>query len=473
MGDCKKTLNQDKTDDVVIDNAGYDPHQWRQLLGPKHWGAWAVLGLLFLLAMIPNRIRDGIAWLLSWPASMISMRFRDVTMASLNTAFYGRPQAEIRQLYRRMLMHAIISGFSYGEGMFLSRALLQRRWVVTNPDVLCEAVENTRPIIFCVPHTFAIDRSGLYLSCNGLPMFAVVNEQKNPVFNWFLNRQRIRFGGTIHTRSAGFRSIVRALKNGRNCYFLCDEDLGPEHTTTFVNFFGTPKSMVGSLPKLARMTKSQVLVLNTFYDIKTASYVLEFNRVDLEQGESNEDYLQRVSAALEAGISRHPEQYMWFLRVFKTVPDPRYFSDSYINCNKVKFDYEPDYEHRRVPYTTQVAVHTGWQPVVVDYEPIMKARLEAEAKAEAKAKAKGQGAQSDDKGKADAHAESNGKAGAHAESNVGAGDPAESNGKADTHADAGAAAQAAPSAAHIPEAYLASAADCGSEDGACAGQAEK
>ena len=467
MGDCKKTLNQDKTDDVVIDNAGYDPHQWRQLLGPKHWGAWAVLGLLFLLAMIPNRIRDGIAWLLSWPASMISMRFRDVTMASLNTAFYGRPQAEIRQLYRRMLMHAIISGFSYGEGMFLSRALLQRRWVVTNPDVLCEAVENTRPIIFCVPHTFAIDRSGLYLSCNGLPMFAVVNEQKNPVFNWFLNRQRIRFGGTIHTRSAGFRSIVRALKNGRNCYFLCDEDLGPEHTTTFVNFFGTPKSMVGSLPKLARMTKSQVLVLNTFYDIKTASYVLEFNRVDLEQGESNEDYLQRVSAALEAGISRHPEQYMWFLRVFKTVPDPRYFSDSYINCNKVKFDYEPDYEHRRVPYTTQVAVHTGWQPVVVDYEPIMKARLEA--------KAKGLGAQSDDKGKADAHAESNGKAGAHAESNGGAGDPAESNGKADAHddADAGAAAQAAPSAAHIPEASLASAADCGSEDGACAGQAEK
>ena len=469
MGDCKKTLNQDKTDDVVIDNAGYDPHQWRQLLGPKHWGAWAVLGLLFLLAMIPNRIRDGIAWLLSWPASMISMRFRDVTMASLNTAFYGRPQAEIRQLYRRMLMHAIISGFSYGEGMFLSRALLQRRWVVTNPDVLCEAVENTRPIIFCVPHTFAIDRSGLYLSCNGLPMFAVVNEQKNPVFNWFLNRQRIRFGGTIHTRSAGFRSIVRALKNGRNCYFLCDEDLGPEHTTTFVNFFGTPKSMVGSLPKLARMTKSQVLVLNTFYDIKTASYVLEFNRVDLEQGESNEDYLQRVSAALEAGISRHPEQYMWFLRVFKTVPDPRYFSDSYINCNKVKFDYEPDYEHRRVPYTTQVAVHTGWQPVVVDYEPIMKARLEAEAKA------KGQGAQSDDKGKADAHAESNGKAGAHAESNGGAGDPAESNGKADAHddADAGAAAQAATSAANIQEASLASAADCVSEDGACAGQAEK
>ncbi|MCK0534795.1 MULTISPECIES: hypothetical protein [unclassified Anaerobiospirillum] len=459
MGDCKKTLNQDKTDDVVIDNAGYDPHQWRQLLGPKHWGSWAVLGLLFLLAMIPNRIRDGIAWLLSWPASMISMRFRDVTMASLNTAFYGRPQAEIRQLYRRMLMHAIISGFSYGEGMFLSRALLQRRWVVTNPDVLCEAVENTRPIIFCVPHTFAIDRSGLYLSCNGLPMFAVVNEQKNPVFNWFLNRQRIRFGGTIHTRSAGFRSIVRALKNGRNCYFLCDEDLGPEHTTTFVNFFGTPKSMVGSLPKLARMTKSQVLVLNTFYDIKTASYVLEFNRVDLEQGESNEDYLQRVSAALEAGISRHPEQYMWFLRVFKTVPDPRYFSDSYINCNKVKFDYEPDYEHRRVPYTTQVAVHTGWQPVVVDYEPIMKARLEAEAKA----KAEGQGAQSDDKGKPDAHAESNGKAG----------DPAESNGKADTHADAGAAAQAAPSAAHIPEASLASAPDSGSAEGAYAGQAEK
>lgn len=355
-----------------IDNAGYDPQAWRQLLGPKYWLSWASLCVLAICSYLPNRVRDALAYVLSFPLSKFNVRFKQVSMASLNTAFYGKSEQEINELYRKMLMHAIISAFSYGEGVFLPTFMLKRRWVVKNQELLDQALAQERPIIFCVPHTFALDRCGLYLSCHGLPMFAVVNDQKNPVYNWFLNKQRIIFGGTIHTRAAGFRSIIRALKSGRHCYFLCDEDLGPENTSTFVNFFGTPKAMVGSLPKLAKLTKAQVLVLNTSYNVSTANYELEFTHI-ADQGTSEDDntYLNKVSAAFEAGISQHKEQYMWFLRIFKTIPDERYFADAYINCNKVNEHYIDDFYHRRVPYDHIVNERGPEYKPIIDYTPIV------------------------------------------------------------------------------------------------------
>lgn len=374
MSTSKKQTEQQSA--VVFENAGYDPEAWRNLLRSKHWPSWIALALLAILAYIPNHIRDVLAFLLSFPLSLINNRFKKVTMANLHTAFYGHDEVFIKNMYRKMLMHAIITGFSYGESTFLPAFMLKRRWVVKNPEVLENALALKRPIIFCVPHSFALDRCGLYLSCNGLPMFAVVNEQKNPVFDWFLNKQRIIFGGTIHTRAAGFRSIIKALKQGRHCYFLCDEDLGDDYTTNFVNFFGVPKAMVGSLPKLAKLTKAQVLVLNTAYNIKTANYELDFTYIDDQKDESDDSYLSRVSNAFEAGISNYPEQYMWFLRLFKTSPDDRYFSDIYQNCNKEEGEEkEIDYYHRRVPSKHKIRERSNYKPVI-DYEAIYKAQKE-------------------------------------------------------------------------------------------------
>ncbi|MCK0514939.1 hypothetical protein MXE38_08820 [Anaerobiospirillum sp. NML120448] len=380
MNTSKEPVKNSKAKADVVENAGYDPQAWRKLLGPKHWLSWLSLGLLAILSYIPNRIRDALAYLLSFPLTLINNRFKKVTLASLNTAFYGHDERFIKAMYRKMLMHAIITAFSYGEGTFLPTFMLKRRWVVKNKEVLDEALTRNQPIIFCVPHSFALDRCGLYLSCHGLPMFAVVNEQKNPVYDWFLNKQRIIFGGTIHTRAAGFRSIIKALKQGRYCYFLCDEDLGEEFTTNFVNFFGTPKAMVGSLPKLAKLTKAQVLVLNTAYNLKTANYELEFTYIEDQKDESDDSYLARVCTAFENGINKHPEQYMWFLRIFKTAPDDRYFTNVYINCNKTSSEVDVDYYHRRVPYDHKIKDRGPDYKPIIDYEELLKAKQSEQSK---------------------------------------------------------------------------------------------
>lgn len=344
------------------ENSGFDPKAWRQLLGPKHWLSWLSLGLLAIVSYLPNRLRDAIAWLLSWPLSWPTPRFKKVVMANLHTVYPDWEEKQYQSFYRKMLCHAVISALSYGEPVFLPKSWLGRRWVLKNKEVLDAAVASGQPIIFCVPHSFYLDRGGLYLSYAGLPMFAMVNEQDNPVFDWFLNYQRIVFGGSIHVRSSGFRSMLRALKQGRHLYIACDEDLGAE-SALFVNYFGVPKATLGSVPRLAAVAKAKVVVLCTSYNLKTANFELSFRALDNFPSSDAKADVQAMNAALEAELRKHPEQYMWFLRLFKTVPDQRYFSDIYANCHGIKrADIKIDYYHRLHPTDKPMWDWQGYVP---------------------------------------------------------------------------------------------------------------
>lgn len=381
----KKVMGSGGEEDV--EHAGFDPDQWQQLLDVKYWPSWFALGILAVLAYVPNRIRDLFAILIAYPLSLINIRFKKVVFANLRTAFPEKSESDYKVIYRKLLTHAIITGFAFGEGVFLPRFMVERSWIVKNPEVLKAALDDKRPIIFCVPHTFSLDRGGLYLTANRLPMFGVANDQSNPVFNWFMNYQRVIYGGTMHTRAAGFRSILKALKQGRHCYFLCDEDLGDDVPNVFTDFYGVPKAMVDTLPKMARLTKSQVVVLTITYSISKARYELEFTRLDDFPSNDVVADLNRVNKVFEQHLSGHIEQYMWFLRLFKTRPDLRYFTDCYADCHGTKDanSIKVDYYHRRVPLFEPQIVWDGYVPPK-DYSEIA-AKLKAEEKAKKAKKA--------------------------------------------------------------------------------------
>ena len=381
----KKVMGSGGEEDV--EHAGFDPDQWQQLLDVKYWPSWFALGILAVLAYVPNRIRDLFAILIAYPLSLINIRFKKVVFANLRTAFPEKSESDYKVIYRKLLTHAIITGFAFGEGVFLPRFMVERSWIVKNPEVLKAALDDKRPIIFCVPHTFSLDRGGLYLTANRHPMFGVANDQSNPVFNWFMNYQRVIYGGTMHTRAAGFRSILKALKQGRHCYFLCDEDLGDDVPNVFTDFYGVPKAMVDTLPKMARLTKSQVVVLTITYSISKARYELEFTRLDDFPSNDVVADLNRVNKVFEQHLSGNIEQYMWFLRLFKTRPDLRYFTDCYADCHGTKDanSIKVDYYHRRVPLFEPQIVWDGYVPPKDYSEIAAKLKAEEEAKKAKKA----------------------------------------------------------------------------------------
>lgn len=331
--------------------SAFDPQSYKKLLKLRYMPAWLSLGLLALLAFIPNRLRDLLCIVLSYPAVMVPTRPRRIAYANLRTAFPDISAKECRRIVRRMMATGLTVFLAYAEPSVLPLALLRRRWKVVGGEYLQQAREQGQAIIFVAPHSLAIDRCGLYLSYAGLHMCTMVHQQKNPVYDWFLNAQRLRFGGAVYERSAGLRTIIRELKAGHSCFFLPDQDLGRENSR-FVNFLGVPKATVTTLPKLAKAGNAAVMQLFSVYNFKTACFEVHFSPLfaDYPSGDLQAD-LTYMNQVIEDMVRRYKEQYMWFLRFFKTRPDDSY-PNIYENLHYSSFKKgrSLDYRGRRRPY---------------------------------------------------------------------------------------------------------------------------
>ena len=258
--------------------AAFDPKAWRLLIKPRYFFSWVSLGMLALLAFIPNRLRDALCIALSFVLTLIPTRPRRLAYANLRTAFPQYSAKECRRMFRRMTAVGLCVFAGYAEPSVLPRALLKRRWKVVGAEYLEKAKARGKAIIFVAPHALAIDRCGLYLSYSGIEMCTMVHQQRNPVYDWFLNAQRLRFGGAVYERSSGLRTLIRELRAGRSCFFLPDQDLGRANSL-FCDFLGVPKATVTTLPKLAGVSKASVMQLFSVYNLKTACYEVHFSPI--------------------------------------------------------------------------------------------------------------------------------------------------------------------------------------------------
>ncbi|MCR5085673.1 MAG: hypothetical protein K6A65_09270 [Succinivibrionaceae bacterium] len=334
-------------------NGRFDPQSYRRLLGPRYWLSWLSLLLLVILAYVPNRVRDLLALLLGSLLSLLPIPPRRIAYANLRCAFSDISPKECRRIYRRATSLVLSIMFSYAEPSVLPISWLKRRWIVHGKEHLERAISSGRPIIFVAPHCIAIDRCGLYLSYLGLPMCTMMHSQRNPVYDWFLNRQR-QLGATVYERSAGLRAILRELKAGHHCFFLPDEDLGrgAAASSRFVPFFGIPKATVSSLPRLAKMGNALCIQFFSSYSFSSASFEIHFSEpFDPYPTDDLDADLLTMNGFIERELRRMPEQYMWFLRFYQTVPDDTY-PDIYANrrLSFLRRSKSIDYAARRRPW---------------------------------------------------------------------------------------------------------------------------
>jgi len=175
-------------------------------------------------------------------------------------------------------------------------------------------------VIVLTGHFLGADLGGIFLS-RFFPGVVMMKRIRNPVTNYYVWRGRTRFGGVAILREQGLRAMVRAMRGGLWCYYVPDEDLGPEHSV-FAPFMGVPRATLPVLGRLARLTNSRVVP--AFARLKRGGGGYEVVvRPPLENFPtgSDEKDARAMNDALEWGVRWAPEQYMWTFRWFRTRPD--------------------------------------------------------------------------------------------------------------------------------------------------------
>ncbi len=184
------------------------------------------------------------------------------------------------------------------------------------------ALRAGRGVIYLTGHFGNWELSSIASAVRGFPLFVLAREQKMTRMNNLLNTAREAKGCKVIKKGMATREIYEHLAKNGVVGILSDQDAGKRGV--FINFFGRPTSSPRGAFALA--AKTGALIVPAFVVRRDGPYHSIFieppigisNEGDTEANEV--EAMQKFGSLLESFIRRHPEQWLWLHKRWKSTP---------------------------------------------------------------------------------------------------------------------------------------------------------
>ncbi|WP_110655480.1 LpxL/LpxP family Kdo(2)-lipid IV(A) lauroyl/palmitoleoyl acyltransferase [Salinicola halimionae] len=285
---------------------------------PRYWGAWLGITLMRLGALLPWRFKLALGrgiGLMSWK---LATRRRHITDTNLALCFPELNDQQRADLVRKTFVANGIGILETATGWCRDPEHLRHRVAFRGTEYMDRAMAQGKGALIIGIHFSTLDLGGALHSLF-FPADVVYRPHDNPVFENFMTRARRGiFGAAIDRHD--LRGVVRRIKSGHAVWYSPDQDFGRE-ASVFAPFFGVTAASIKLTAKIAKMTGAPVMPLMFHRNPDNRTYTLEYLPA-LENFPSGDDVADaaQVNAFIEQAIRRHPEQYLWLHRRFKTRP---------------------------------------------------------------------------------------------------------------------------------------------------------
>lgn len=288
----------------------------------RHRGEY--LALRSALSVLGLGGDSGARWLgrlLGGLAFHLGIRKR-IARANLAAAFPELSQVERERILRACYRHF---GITFLELLRLPRwsaAKILSRVEIANPDAFRDAMGVGRGGVLVSGHIGNWEVVGGAIAALGYPMWITVKTQRNPWIDAFVTSARESTGMRVLRVEAGFRAMLRKLRENQFLTFLQDQDAG--RRGTFVRFFGQPASTAIGPVRFARLAGCAIISGYAIRQNDGSFYLhmppLRFVDPERPAEEAERETLALLVQDLEVVVRQYPEQWFWMHRRWKTVP---------------------------------------------------------------------------------------------------------------------------------------------------------
>ncbi len=272
---------------------------------------------------------------------LVFMRAAGQTVASIAARVGGRDlkraKAHIRIAFPEFSdtdRAALLSASARHLGRVLGEVAWLRHASPLQVDSLCDisgeqhlfaALEQGRGAILVTGHIGNWELLGARLCTAGIPMSTVVRRVYDPRLDQIMTDLRSRFGTeVIHRGPRAGQKLLRALLRNRVLGLLIDQDIR-DLAGTFVPFFGRPSWTPTGAATMA--IRAERPIVPTFIHrqpdgrhIVEAQPPLPFPDSGTTE-EKVHELTAAATAAIEQQIRKHPEQWVWMHRRWRTEPE--------------------------------------------------------------------------------------------------------------------------------------------------------
>ncbi len=287
----------------------------------KDRSAQLILLLTKNLAKLPFKWGVRIGSIIGVLLHFFAAQRRKVTQVNIGLCFPELSAREQSALVKKVFIANGIGLVETAWAHHAKRDMFDSRIEIRNQHFLDEALEQGRGVVLLGAHFSTLDLGGLLFSYTNAPLNTLYRRHNSPVLDAAITKGRAKYGQPIERKN--MRKVISSLKDNQCIWFAPDQDLKAKGCV-FASFFNHTASTVTATSSFVRFNQSPLLMLAHYRKPDNSGYILEFSQVDSSNSDDKLAFAQVVNDAIERAVRKHPEQYMWMHKRFKTQPDGRH-----------------------------------------------------------------------------------------------------------------------------------------------------
>lgn len=267
----------------------------------------AMVGNMFPIAYAP-RIGRVIGEFLH----AVDRKHRRIATKNLERAGHpGSIPRMIRRVYRNV-------GLGVIEWLMIPRMLQYHRFskyvVLKNFDVFDRELARGKGAIAVIAHQGNWELGGLAVCLAGYPLHSLARPIDNPYIDRWVTKFRTSTGQRIIPKWNALQTMIRVLKGNEILVIQADQDA--KKMGVLANFFGRPASTIRS-PALLSLKYGSPIVPVEIYRENGMNFAVVSEPI-YPAGMDVKSLTQAFTTRLEEFVRRHPEQWNWLHRRWKS-----------------------------------------------------------------------------------------------------------------------------------------------------------
>jgi KDO2-lipid IV(A) lauroyltransferase len=206
----------------------------------------------------------------------------------------------------------------------LTKENIEKVVILEGHENFLEGQRRGSGVLYLTGHIGAWELSSFAHALYGYPLHYIARPLDNKRLDALVNQYRCSSGNQPIFKNESARVMLRTLKDSGTIGILADQNTMPEEGV-FVDFFGTSACATTGIARVALHTGAAVVPGYAYWDQTIQKYRLRFEPpVDLVRtGDTERDVFentQRFAKAIEEIIRKHPDQWVWIHKRWKTRP---------------------------------------------------------------------------------------------------------------------------------------------------------
>jgi len=292
--------------------------RYTSYLHPRWWPTWAGIAAMWIAARLPLRLQWWLGKRIGDVAYHLAAPRRHITEVNIRLCFPELTNTEKQALVRNAFRANGIGIMEIGLAWFRTPSAFIPITHVHGLEHLDAALAKGKGVLLLGGHYSTLDLGGSLVT-EYIQADVMQRDHNNPLMNAVMTRARERrYGAVLDSRN--LRGLLRQLKKNRVVWYATDQDYGRKDIV-FAPFFNVPAGSITATSRIAERTGCQVVPFSHFRREHEPGYDIYFHP-PLENFPSGDDLADAtlVNKTIENEVRKHPDQYLWMHRRFKTRP---------------------------------------------------------------------------------------------------------------------------------------------------------